>query len=446
MVEKLFHDRPPSVDSRILDPGCGRGAFVDGIIRWCSARRLPLPSILGIESNPSHVAYLQGRFTDIGQVEIRAADFLLSSFARFDYVIGNPPYVPITLLSDAERAQYRRRYETASGRFDLYLLFFEQSLRLLEAHGRLVVITPEKYLYVQTASPLRGLLSRHTVEELHFLDEETFSGFVTYPLITTVMAKVSAGRSQVVDRKGNTRTIPLLAGTASWMPFIREASTPSDAVRLEDVAIRISCGVATGADSVFVSRDSALTPGLRDFAYPTIAGRDINSRELPHLTQSLLIPYDTDGHLLPETRLGELGDHLSNPERKEKLLGRSCVASKPWYAFHESPPLKDILRPKIVCKDIGAKPLFVVDHEGSIVPRHSAYYIVPNHSERVDELAEYLNSDAAANWLRNHCQRAANDFLRLQSHVLKKLPLPASLGSLAPQLHLAGVAESRYSA
>jgi hypothetical protein len=88
----------------------------------------------------------------------------------------------------------------------------------------------------------------------------------------------------------------------------------------------------------------------------------------------------------------------------------------------------------------------VIDRDGSIVPRHSVYYIVPALPERIDELAEYLNSDAAANWLRDHCQRAANGFLRLQSHVLKKLPLPASLESLVPQLDLALAGSRRRSA
>ncbi len=36
-----------------------------------------------------------------------------------------------------------------------------------------------------------------------------------------------------------------------------------------------------------------------------------------------------------------------------------------------------ILRPKILCKDIGEKPQFWVDRSGQIVPRHSVYYIVP---------------------------------------------------------------------
>ena len=446
MVGKLFHERPPTGNSSVLDPGCGQGAFVEGIVRWCTSRQLPLPSIVGIESDPTHVACLRERFACVEGVEIREADFLLSSRDTFDYIIGNPPYVAITALSDVERAHYRRGYETATGRFDLYLLFFEQALRLLESQGRLVFITPEKYLYVETAAPLRRLLSNHGVEELHLLDEETFPGLVTYPLITTVSGAASTDRTRVIERGGRRRLIPALTGQTSWMPLIREASAPTGAITLKDIAIRISCGVATGADSVFVVPNSLVTPGLAPFAYPTVAGRDITDTDLPAFERSLLVPYDSAGQLLPETHLGELGDYLSDSERKKKLLGRTCVLSKPWYAFHETPPLRDILRPKVLCKDIGANPLFVIDRDGYVVPRHSVYYIVPANPERIDDLADYLNSADAASWLRDHCQRAANGFLRLQSHVLKHLPLPESLEALASQLDLPVAGAGRRSA
>jgi len=78
----------------------------------------------------------------------------------------------------------------------------------------------------------------------------------------------------------------------------------------------------------------------------------------------------------------------------------------------------------------------VVDSAGSLVPRHSIYYIVPTSLEGITELAEYLNSAAAANWLWDNCQRAAKGFLRLQSHVLKRLPLPQSLDWLVTQKEL----------
>lgn len=63
------------------------------------------------------------------------------------------------------------------------------------------------------------------------------------------------------------------------------------------------------------------------------------------------------------------------------------------------------------------------------MPRHSVYYLVPNDPSRLQELCDYLNSDEVAAYLTAHCQRAANGFLRVQSHVLKQVPLPAELVS-----------------
>lgn len=436
MVGKLFNGLRPTAQSRVLDPGCGRGAFIDGIIRWTTTRNIPLPQIIGIESDPLHVQFLRARFAGFASVEIRDGNFLRGSEERFDYIIGNPPYVPITSLTEVEKAEYRRNYQTAIGRFDLYLLFFEQALRQLLANGRLVFITPEKYLYVETASTLRKLLAEKGVAELHFLDEETFADLVTYPLVTTVTGNHSLASTSIIERDGVRRVIPSTSQNSSWLPLIRQAPQSTSHGRLADIAARISCGVATGADSIFIARNSDLSEELRVFARPSLAGRDIVSSKLPKPERSVLLPYDAHGTLLPEAELGALGEYLSEPARRTKLLERTCVSYKPWYAFHETPPLHDILRPKILCKDIGARPLFVVDREGHIVPRHSIYYIVPRDSARIDELADYLSSDKAAHWLRDHCQRAANGFLRLQSHVLKQLPLPTSLEWLAPQIQV----------
>ena len=86
----------------------------------------------------------------------------------------------------------------------------------------------------------------------------------------------------------------------------------------------------------------------------------------------------------------------------------------------------DVLRPKLLCKDISATPFFVPDRAGRLIPRHSVYYVVPENADCLDDLARYLNSATARQWLHDHCQRAASGFLRLQSHVLKRLPLPPS--------------------
>lgn len=426
MVEKLFHGHPPAADAVLLDPGCGPGAFVEGVLRWCARHKTPRPTLVGLDSDPRHVASATDRFAGVDRVHILRADFLRASTDRFDYIVGNPPYVPLADLNLEERQLYRSAYRTAKGRFDLYLLFFEQALSLLKPGGRLVFITPEKFLYVETSRPLRALLGSFQVEELHFLDEEVFAGLVTYPLVTTVMAVGPPAATRVIHRDGRVTEARLEPLEASWLPAIRGVRDAPPDLTLGAVCTRISCGVATGADSVFVVGEDQLERDLRRFARPTIAGRELTPGTPLNPVHRMLMPYTADGQLLPETRLGALGEYLSEAGRRERLLARTCVARKPWYAYHETPPLGDLLRPKLLCKDISADAFFVPDRAGDIVPRHSVYYLVPADPECLDALADYLQSPPARQWFRDHCQRAAKGFLRFQSHVLKNLPLPGS--------------------
>jgi SAM-dependent methyltransferase len=433
MVGKLFQVQAPAADASVLDPGCGNGEFIEGILRACSANGWPVPRIVGVELDPARATMARNRFRGIPQVQIRQTDFLLPAGETFNFIIGNPPYVSILGLSPAERVDYRAAYRTATGRFDLYTLFFEQALRLLAAEGRLVFITPEKYLYVETARPLRELLGRYHLEELHFVGEATFAERVTYPLISTVLATPGAGVTRVIRRDGLASEMRI-ATSSSWLPLTEgyAAETSETTLSLASVTRRISCGVATGADSVFVMPTAEVPPELEGFAHPTISGRQITPSHELALRSTLLAPYDNLGRLLPEDQLGALGRFLADPHRRRQLEGRTCVTRKPWYAFHDSLPLADMLQPKALCKDITEEPFFVVDQVGSLVPRHSVYYVVPADPTELESLAEYLNSPDARAWMRAHCQRAANGFLRLQSHVLKRLPVPAQFHPHVP--------------
>jgi SAM-dependent methyltransferase len=423
MVGKLFSTHEPRASETLLDPGCGTGAFIEGVVRWCDRHGYSVPRIVGIDSDPVLLAEARRRLRHHEQVELLEQDFLLPWSECFDYIVGNPPYVPITGLSVEERVAYRQRFRTAVGRFDLYLLFFEQALRLLRPHGRLVFITPEKFLYVQAAEPLRRELAAVAVEEIELVDESSFGDLVTYPTITTVSRRSRSAETRITLRDGTTRTARLGA-TGSWLPLINGNGFGGTGHILADAFVRISCGVATGADAVYVLKDADVPKPLRRFAFRTLSGRRLILGEEVRTAHSILVPYDRSGSLLPAGELGPLGEYLSDPDRHARLMQRTCVARKPWYSFHENPPLAELLRPKILCKDIGARPWFVVDERGDIVPRHSVYYLVPTEPTRIHELCAYLNSADAREWLLAHCQRAANGFIRLQSHVLKRMPLP----------------------
>lgn len=429
MVGKLFAGRRPGSGDLVLDPGCGTGEFIAGVLRWVEREGVRPPRLLGVELHPGRAAEARAAFAGAPTVEIVEGDFLDGDWPVAQFVIGNPPYVPITRLSEAEKERYRARFETAIGRFDMYALFFEQALRALADDGRLVFVTPEKYLSVEAARPLRRLLARTGVAEVELLPEDTFPGHVTYPAVTVVEPGVP-GPVWVRARDGSVRRVAFPNDGASVAAAVR-GQTPLDTAgpTLGDVALRVSCGVATGADRVFVRKAAGLAEALQPFAYPTVSGRQLMPGRPLETTDVMLVPYDEHGDLLLPEALGALGDDLRQHEAR--LLKRTCARRKPWYAFHETPPLPDILRPKLLCKDVAREPHFWIDRVGETVPRHSVYYVVPECPDDLDALAEVLNAEATANWLRAHAQPAANGYRRLQSSVLKRIPVPCDLAAVA---------------
>lgn len=428
MVAKLFADNPPSENDRILDPGCGGGAFIAGVLRWCEAHHFRPPQITGVELNPSLVTQARRRFAGYSCVKIVHADYLQTPVdAQFRYVIGNPPYVSLANLGGkVKRDRYRVRFASARGRFDLYMLFFERALEDLDVDGRLVFVTPEKFLYVASAENLRRLIrTQASVNSIDLAPEDAFPGYTAYPAVTTLSKKTNAGKLSAVRlRCGATRAISIPIDGQSWWPGLMGDDNTSGIRLLGELCVRISAGIATGADRVYVHELDRLPEYLRFFAKPAIAGKDLTPGTiLPPPQRAILVPYSDDGKLLPIEGLGELARYLSEPVNEIALRQRACVVRKPWYAFHDNYPT-NILSPKIVCKDITKSPHFWIDYTGELVPLHSVYYIVPKQAVQLETMCAWLNSDEVAHWLQMNCQRAANGYLRLQSATLRRLPIP----------------------
>src|SRR6266849_880931 len=95
MVEQLFTARLPSERDKLLDPGCGTGQFIDGVIRWCADRRRALPQITGIECDTQLFTFLRAKYEHVRSVHIQHGDFLARRSTSYEFIVGNPPYVPI---------------------------------------------------------------------------------------------------------------------------------------------------------------------------------------------------------------------------------------------------------------------------------------------------------------------------------------------------------------
>lgn len=435
MVAMLFDADPPSDSDTILYPGVGEGPFVEAVIEYCGQHGYPLPKGAGYDTSAARLETARDRFEGY-PIDFYETDFLDPNHQRddFDYVIGNPPYVPITALSSDEKRRYRTKYETASGRFDLYILFFERSLELLSDRGRLVFITPEKFEYTKTAEPLRRLLIQYDLQRLDHRKQSIFPNHTAYPTITVLQKRPSTPTTTVVPADGKPRSVRLPTDGTRWAEHVRnvESSLDPNWPSLRDVTVRISPGMATGADSIFVFERNEFTDQFENLTRPTISGTQLKQCPLdsPVDTDSVFVcPYDDSGDLLTETELGEFGA-WANARHRDRLEDRSCYENgKQWYAWHETPPMQDILREKILFRDITDEPRFWYDESGDVVPRHSVYYLVPNNGVPIHDLRDYLNSPEVSCWLRANCQRARNEYLRLQTSVVEDLPVDPALAA-----------------
>lgn len=129
----------------------------------------------------------QNRFADFFDVEWmfgmpRAQD---NSEAVFDIVIGNPPYVrheDIKELTPVLKGEYQ--YECAASRADLYVFFYERSVKLLKPHGVISFITSNKWYRAKYGESLRLFMATHTRLKniIDFGDEAVFTA-IAYPTI-----------------------------------------------------------------------------------------------------------------------------------------------------------------------------------------------------------------------------------------------------------------------
>jgi len=80
----------------------------------------------------------------------------------FDAVLGNPPYMRIQTIREANpdvADYYVSRYESATGNFDIYVNFTERGYDLLSEDGILGYIEPHKFFQGDFGDGLRNYLS-----------------------------------------------------------------------------------------------------------------------------------------------------------------------------------------------------------------------------------------------------------------------------------------------
>jgi type I restriction-modification system DNA methylase subunit len=244
----------------------------------------------------------------------------------FDVVIGNPPYVRIQAMKEwapAEVEYYKQQYVAASkGNYDIYVVFVEKGLSLLNTKGRLGFILPHKFFQSQYGEPLRGIISKgkHLSEVVHFGAHQVFEGATTY---TCLLFLDKAPRKQCHFVKVDNLATWHNTGQASegiipatdikateWNFAVGRSATLFK--RLNKMPLKLGImadifvGLQTSADDVFIMELIEETPRTfrlkskvldsdwifeKGLLFPLVSGTDIKRYSPLPSRQYILFPY-----------------------------------------------------------------------------------------------------------------------------------------------------------
>lgn len=247
----------------------------------------------------------------------------------FDVVLGNPPYIRIQTMTEwapLEVEFYKQRYVSAKkGNYDIYVVFVERGLELLNSGGLLGYILPHKFFNAQYGEALRRIIAagHHLSEVVHFGDQQVFAQATTY---TALLFLDKAGQqefrySKVDDvatwslRTEQDASVSLNASEVTDAPWTFHAqrtgmrSSPLDGQwpRLGDVA-ELFVGVQTNADDVYIlnevgrdgdrvlcaSKATGQEHWFEDTHLKSLLKGSVNIRRyrLDNVTRRLVFPYD----------------------------------------------------------------------------------------------------------------------------------------------------------
>jgi hypothetical protein len=381
-----------------------------------------------------------------------SGDFLLVPLdLRFDFVVGNPPYVRQELIPDVLLAEYRSRYSTVYDRADLYIPFIERSLTSLADGGQLGFICADRWMKNRYGGPLRKMVSDgfHLKVYVDMVNTAAFhTDVIAYPAIT-IISRGAAGLTRIahrpaIEKKALSDLVRLLnarsadksgvvrdvAGVAAGAePWILESPDQLALVRrleesfptLEAAGCKVGIGVATGADRAFIGlfNDLDVEP---DRKVPLVMTRDILTGTVQWRGFGVVNPFRDDGGLVDLEQYPRLKRYFE--ERKDQIIGRHVAQKSPanWYRTIDRVYPSLAVTPKLLIPDIKGEAQVVYEN-GRLHPHHNLYYLT-SETWDLKALQAVLMSGIARLFVSIYSTKMRGGYLRFQAQYLRRIRIP----------------------
>lgn len=344
----------------------------------------------------------------------------LNDDIKFDFVVGNPPYISYLDLDSDARIKTREHFKSCSiGKFDYSYAFIEKGLQILKNNGKMVMITPANMFKTVFAENLRNIIKSDLTLIVDCSAKKIFDEVLTTPAITVYekgsQANILLYREMHTTGVENERIIDksTLLGKWSFTDYI-----PSGERRFGD-CFRASNCIATLANKIFIHTQNE--QGELDIDVEKGALKDAKSPKSEQfgIKQKIIFPYYyKNGELKnynEETIIKKFPKLMKYLASKEKeLKSRDSDKNAKWYEFGRSQALRHINRSKLLISTIITKSVKVYELDANEVP-YSGIYIVPHDNASLEDAKLILQTERFYNYLLTKGVKVSGDSIRISS-------------------------------
>lgn len=454
ILDDIGYNSPEILGKRIIDPACGDGRFlikiVERIIKYSPENKLieNLQNVYGWDIDEIAITEAINKLNEIIKPfniivdwNIKATNSLLKGnmnrdlfslqkpIEKFDYVVGNPPYIRIQHLDVRERKFIQDHYHFCkSGSTDIFIAFYELALNLLNKKGKAGYITPNTFFHTDTARELRKYFEtrQNIIQITNYGHIQLFDDATTYSAIVifdrqkhnNFLFQQAKSKTLFEERKIDFDEIK---NKKFWQLSLVKRSLKKGK-RLGDIA-EIHVGITTLSDKVymmpFVKKDKNFTylqskyNGIvkieNDILKPIIKVSTLKKADEP-IKEYVLFPYKKikgKHQIIPESELKE-----SYPLAYNYLLSVKHILDKrdngksnpvAWYAFGRTQGLDTTFGKKILFSPMNKEPNFILS-EIEEATFYSGYCI------KYEGDYEYLLKQLNSNRMKEYIQITARDF------------------------------------
>ncbi len=438
ILDNVGFNNPLILGKTILDPACGDGRFLEIIVKRIlkfsekENYKTNLEKIYGWDTDAEAIEIAKNKLNEIIKEynikinwNLKVQNSLYIKDEKYDFIVGNPPYIRIQHLEKEQRTYIQENYNFCkSGSTDIYIAFYELAHRLLSKNGICGFITPNTFFNTETAKELRAFFvkNKNIKQITNYGDIQLFNNATTYSAITIFDKKTSNSflfqmansEKTFEERKINFDEIK---HQKFWQLSIIEISNQNaNKQRLGDIC-NIHVGITTLADKAYILKfieekentfilSSRLQGEIeleKEICKPIIKASLLKQGNEP-IKEYVLFPYKNESDkktIIPEQEL-----EIKFPLAYKYLLSVKETLDKrdngkpnktAWYAFGRSQGLTTSFGKKILFSPMNKKPKFILS-ENKEATFYSGYCI--KYDGDYNKLLEKLNSKEMEHYIK----------------------------------------------